>query len=172
MVHVHAHTETGRPEPPAEVALVTVARHRPEPPGPSRAEPRAAGETTPGGDCFSIPTSCADCGACCHSSSQPAIYLLLATRPAFAAIWHDKPDVPRATTLPQEAWDTVCRADPRVMRCCWLDGENRCRWYDHRPEACRRLELGSQACLDWRTKILSRKGTADAGTETITGGAG
>ena len=100
------------------------------------------------------PTLCDNCAACCvEAGHQPVLYFLLATQPGFAETWADQADVPRANAVPNEARGVVMHADIRSKRCCWLGDDLLCKWYEWRPECCRRFEIGGEECLRLRERM-------------------
>jgi Fe-S-cluster containining protein len=46
------------------------------------------------------------------------------------------------------------RRHERGLPCIWYDPETRrCRHYEHRPAVCRRFEIASDGCNQWRASI-------------------
>ena len=97
--------------------------------------------------------SCENCGECCMTQCCPPGY----TSILFSDLseWPDSEDVRRSKNLPEGAVaalreymsSDIGDNDP----CCWLDLETlRCRWYEHRPQICRDVALGSECCRYWR----------------------
>lgn len=80
--------------------------------------------------------TCDGCGLCCQNQPCPPFY----------------PGDPYEDLLPPELKIEV---DTYIMSpryndthpCIWLDGNGRCRHYEHRPEICRDYDLGGEACL-------------------------
>lgn len=104
--------------------------------------------------------SCAGCSACClEQGSPPGYLLLLQMPPAERAAWPDQADVERVAHLPDEALARLADYHAKLMGaivsgdgpCCWLDDQaDRCAFYDHRPQICRDLAVGSAGCRSWR----------------------
>ena len=104
--------------------------------------------------------NCNRCGVCCMEQGSPPGYLfLMHASPNGHADWPDQEDIARLAALPQEAKDVIVAYIGRLRRgevsgdgpSCWLDlNTRRCRFYRHRPEICRNLEVGSDGCLRWR----------------------
>lgn len=98
-----------------------------------------------------IVTNCDRCGACCLEQTTPPGYVAL-----LADLWPVAEDHARLRGMPAEALqaikDRMQTADVE-QPCCWLDLETmRCRWYEHRPLACRELEVGGEECIWWRNE--------------------
>jgi Fe-S-cluster containining protein len=93
-----------------------------------------------------LPISCEGCGACCETQGLPPGY----TAPVMM------------THLPAELRDEILlhlaeerrtgkRRYERGLPCIWYDAETRrCRHYEHRPGTCRRFEIASDGCTQWR----------------------
>ena len=104
--------------------------------------------------------SCDGCGACCMTQESPPGYAMLLANPQMM----DNPgpfaeDVERLRLLPQAAINELRAYLDDVLKkvhrpdevCIWLNRETKqCRYYDLRPGVCRWLELGSDACREWR----------------------
>lgn len=104
--------------------------------------------------------NCKDCGACCFEQGSPPGYgYLLAANEHGREQWPDQTDLERIRNLPADALQAI-KDYWRAMQadeldgdgpCCWLDQTTmRCRWYDHRPQICRDLDVGSEGCRVWR----------------------
>lgn len=101
--------------------------------------------------------NCNGCGLCCQN--QPS--------PPFTC---DEDEDWKS--LPQELKDEI---DTYVMSpryndthpCFWLDGNGRCRHYEHRPEICRDYELGGEACLAEREHLIQIDPGPQRGPSTV-----
>jgi Fe-S-cluster containining protein len=106
--------------------------------------------------------NCDNCGACCFEQGSPPGYgFLLHSDMMAVALWPDQADVERVLNLPTEAkailddyWLKL-RAGKITgdgdSPCCWLDQQTmRCRFYEHRPQICRELDVDSEGCRSWR----------------------
>ena len=94
-------------------------------------------------------------------SSPPGYVFLLTMQRHGESLsdWPDAADAERIQHLPPEAL-RILKAymvelhtnPPRTERpCVWLDLETReCMFYEHRPQICRDLAVGSQGCKSWR----------------------
>ena len=102
--------------------------------------------------------NCDNCGACCFEQGSPPGYTLLMDGREHPD-WPDQVDLIRVATLPRAARKRLNQylCDLRRGRvtgdgpCCWLNQQTmRCRYYEHRPQICRDLDVGSEGCLSWR----------------------
>ncbi|MCL2647653.1 MAG: YkgJ family cysteine cluster protein [Phycisphaerales bacterium] len=86
---------------------------------------------------LSPPTSCDNCGLCCHLQHRP-------------------PYLPtELDTLSAKLQLEVLTADESSpLPCIWLTPDHRCRHYADRPEICRQFELASEDCLHQRQALL------------------
>lgn len=70
----------------------------------------------------------------------------------------DMGDHERVACLPLEAKRAIEDHGAFIFAdkpCVWLDPKTmRCRWYDHRPQVCRNLEIGSEGCIVWRAEYI------------------
>ena len=96
-----------------------------------------------------LKVNCSDCGACCQEMCSPPFMpehlggTELAKLPAEVRASFDRGMILRAYF----DW-------PEDEECFWLDGDLKCEHYKHRPEICREFEVGSEACLNWRDRVL------------------
>lgn len=114
--------------------------------------------------------SCTDppCGACCtHADAPPGGYPVYAALPpsSWPAWAFDHPDLLLWQDVPEAARRELAARCGRMVGgdgsvrqadrpCVWLDLDTRrCRWYDHRPELCRRFEPGGVQCLKMRDEM-------------------
>ena len=91
--------------------------------------------------------SCTGCGACCHLQSIP-------------------PYMPtELDAIPQHLADEVAAAanHQRTGPCLWLNANNRCGHYEHRPEVCRQFELGGEDCQEVRKAFFAKLPKSAAG---------
>ena len=74
-------------------------------------------------------------------------------------VWGDPEDIARFNALPAAARQLIvehaerrkARIPRQDMTCIWFDNEaKKCRFYEHRPNICRELEVGSEGCRTWR----------------------
>lgn len=86
---------------------------------------------------------CTDCGACCAMMESPPF--IGRTDPEYIAL----PDAVRAD-YDERITKRAATGWPPDVPCFWLTSEKRCMYYEHRPEICRELELGSEGCQSWR----------------------
>jgi Fe-S-cluster containining protein len=86
--------------------------------------------------------NCDDCGKCCkHIGFPPFIYHEILNLPTdlqsqIMPLYHNRQEL-----------------EISKQRCIWLDANNRCSNYDHRPKVCRDFEVGEEACLQLRKQI-------------------
>jgi Fe-S-cluster containining protein len=80
--------------------------------------------------------SCDDCSACCRQTPIPPFL------PGEEEQWN----VPTEWLMPvQQRIDADLQFE--VLPCVWLDiDSNRCRHYEHRPQACRDFQINSDLC--------------------------
>jgi uncharacterized protein len=102
------------------------------------------------------PESCEGCGLCCEGIGSPV--LLYASRPDIAGPHFYRPEgLP--DKLIQEIDDSflgLARGQEPQTKCLWFDAnQRRCRHYEWRPQVCIDYELGGDACLIEREKVLS-----------------
>lgn len=108
--------------------------------------------------------SCDDCGACCRTQgSPPFVYfhpsLYLSPPPPGwgdgdpdSAVWTDVPAEALKILQDYHATGDLTRYE-RGLPCLWYDGETKkCRFYAHRPQACREFEVGGEDCLGFRDR--------------------
>jgi Fe-S-cluster containining protein len=102
--------------------------------------------------------NCDNCGVCCFEQGSPPGYLLLLDGRDHPD-WPDQEDIERVKHLPPQARAHILRYKHKLRHgkvsgdgpCCWLNQQtNRCRFYDHRPQICRNLDVGSEGCRSWR----------------------
>ena len=105
---------------------------------------------------MAYPQTCDNCGVCCLEQNTPPGCVAVMMNPA---AWPpDTGDHERVEQLPDDARKVIVDRitddrSPDGMPCCWLDLEtNRCRWYEHRPQLCRNMEIGSKWCRSWRER--------------------
>lgn len=95
--------------------------------------------------------NCNNCGACCFEQGSPPGYAVVVLNPQDWPEWTG--DHARVAALPDDARAELLTGitDDPDGPCCWLDlTTNRCRWYEHRPQICRDLDVGSEGCRVWR----------------------
>ena len=95
-------------------------------------------------------------GVCCWEQESPPGYLLILR----GMEWPDREDIERFATIPAAARDELQKYSLRLPTlppgdeqglCIWFDRDAcNCRWYEHRPEICRAMEVGGDACKSWR----------------------
>lgn len=104
---------------------------------------------------FTLPIieSCNGCGACCLLARSPPFAVYLDLTSGNYHVWDDADaaELERLTCAPPEALAALQAGDlderPINSPCSWLDLETRrCRYYEHRPQMCRQLELAGDAC--------------------------
>lgn len=105
--------------------------------------------------------TCNGCSACCSEQCSPPMFVAFLVNPQWL---QDAGETDRESirNMPAAARAELDRYIGRVRRgevsdgspCCWLDAENnRCRWYEYRPEICRDFERGSAECHAWRESL-------------------
>jgi uncharacterized protein len=106
--------------------------------------------------------SCDGCSACCMQIGNPSpygLFFLATTAEWLRYVRKTFPDdAARWDTLPEELWQelriyytTRGNQDDEGQPCIWLDQANRrCGCYDHRPNVCRKFEVGCNDCLAHR----------------------
>lgn len=103
--------------------------------------------------------SCEGCGACCREQCSPPGYVMMLAHGTGG--YPDPEDIERFKNLPEEVMATIVehleklRSGERGRNgdtpCIWFDKQKRqCRHYEHRPNICRGLEVGSDGCRFWR----------------------
>lgn len=101
--------------------------------------------------------SCNGCGACCREQESPPGYVLFLLGEGDG--WPDEADAERFNSLPPEALQSLKDHHARIMSgerrpnqaCIWFEPATKgCRFYEHRPQICRELEVGSEGCRNWR----------------------
>jgi|GEM_PF-4725955 len=117
---------------------------------------------------MSVPvTNCDECGACCVQQSSPGLYIGMLYRDGMSKEEKDwvkeirdsfPEDAERLDKAPDEAKHILKQHIARGpsmgdgMPCVWFDsGLRQCRFYEHRPEVCRGLEVGGEGCQRHRT---------------------
>jgi Fe-S-cluster containining protein len=105
---------------------------------------------------MAYPQTCDNCGVCCLEQNTPPGYVTVMMNPA---AWPpDSAEHERVEQLPDAARQVIVDRitdDGSLdgMPCCWLDLKTkRCRWYEHRPQICRNMEIGSKWCRSWRER--------------------
>ena len=97
--------------------------------------------------------NCDGCSACCGSVGHPPFLLALddgVISPVAGA--DSRADQYRLLAAPPEA-QAAYVANHGVINspCAWLDAiDNRCRYYDFRPDICRTFEIGGKWCSQFR----------------------
>lgn len=103
--------------------------------------------------------SCRGCGACCMTQGSPPGYVGFLSGVFDPDSWPDADDDARYRTMPEPALRSLrvylerlrAGTEPGDQPCCWFDPlMKRCRFYEHRPEICREMEVGGESCLGWR----------------------
>ena len=101
--------------------------------------------------------NCTDCGVCCMEQGSPPGYVYIHNG---GVDWPDEEDVERFNQLPTKARVEIKKYADRLKSqpprsdgpCIWLDRESKqCRYYEHRPNICRDLDVGSEGCRFWRS---------------------
>lgn len=104
---------------------------------------------------------CQGCDACCLHMGYPAFVVGDTSTPA-EPHWDLLPD-----DLKQElvAYIENYQSPPAGELdgpCFWLDHDSRlCKHHQYRPEVCRRFQVGSKECRDWRDFYRDRIHTGD-----------
>lgn len=97
------------------------------------------------------PEDCLSCGACCAPPESWKSYC--------AVTEYDYSRLPRPVRLLVLNGELRTRRREGGVRCVCLEGQIgqsvRCRIHVFRPDACRRFEVGSTACLEARRDVLS-----------------
>lgn len=94
----------------------------------------------------SLLPECKGCGKCCLKEGSPSAYrFILEGYPVSEA------DQERFNKLPQEAIDlikdSIKNNTAGNSKCCWLNDDMCCRYYDLRPDVCINFMRGSPECL-------------------------
>ena len=92
--------------------------------------------------------TCDDCGACCATMCSPL----------FPPEHIDGTELGRLPLNVRKEFEDGIKARaetgwPDDVPCFWLTSDLKCKHYDHRPEICRELEVGSERCLSWRDEL-------------------
>jgi Fe-S-cluster containining protein len=97
--------------------------------------------------------TCDGCGVCCRSMGHPPFLLDLKGGVLYPVGGDDSvADYQRLRAAPGEAQTAYLAHYERVdVPCSWLDQANqRCRFYDFRPDICRTFEVGGKWCSEHR----------------------
>jgi uncharacterized protein len=90
--------------------------------------------------------TCDGCGLCCAVQGLPPGYTVAALMTHLPAELRDEV----LGHLAEERRTRQTRHERRLP-CIWYDEASKgCRQYEHRPPACRKLEIGSSGCNQWR----------------------
>lgn len=97
--------------------------------------------------------TCDGCGACCLEQGSPPGYFLIHR----GMNWPIPEDVRRYRRLPRALKEELDRYRARPPThdqvCIWYDLQaGRCKHYELRPQDCRDLEIGGDACMSWRKR--------------------
>lgn len=113
---------------------------------------------------------CLKCGACCASADGKSCCGVTAADKRRLGWWHTSQLMDKRTDVPgfvgslRLVWrylppsSSVWRFPGDKLCCCvalegQVDDAVRCRIYRRRPQACRDLKLGSEACHEFRKRI-------------------
>jgi Fe-S-cluster containining protein len=97
--------------------------------------------------------TCDGCSACCNSIGCPPFLLELTNGVLHPVAGADSDaDYNRLLAAPTEAKAAFMRNRGAInCACAWLDTvNNRCRFYNFRPDICRSFEAGGKWCLQFR----------------------
>lgn len=97
--------------------------------------------------------NCEGCSACCERIGCPPFLLDLSSGTPQPVGGDDSlADQQRLRDAPPHARAAYFSSHGSInCRCAWLDFENnRCRFYEHRPDICRNFEVGGNWCSQSR----------------------
>ena len=121
--------------------------------------------------------NCDGCGECCTSVGTPPAFYPAYASPEWDGValtdaedyqhWLGMPETLRQELAAYYRYAHTTRVNRDGMPCIWLDEQTRrCGHYDHRPQACREFEVGSEDCLAYRQKKNNYRKLANLSSAT------